>query len=149
MNLVRSVAAASTLLVAFAIAPAIARAAMQPPAAAAKFEKPTAQTVSGGQCRLDEKKTTLGAAFPGAPDAKKPYLTFSIGPATFMAQETHASMSPYHGPATYSDVLMSGNDGSSFAGLGTVKINADAKSGTFALNDGTASGTFDCGTTPR
>ena len=68
MNLVRTFAAASTLLVMFAIAPAIARAAMQPPAAAAKFEKPAARTVSGGQCRLDDKKTTFAAAFPGQLD---------------------------------------------------------------------------------
>lgn len=132
----------------FAVAWTIASAAMQPPNGTAKFEKPTPQTIAGGHCQLDEKKTTFGAAFPSAPDAKKPYLTFSIGPATLMAAETQANMTPFHGAATYSDVLMSGNGGSLFAGLGIVKINADAKSGTFALKDGSASGTFDCGAKP-
>src|SRR5581483_5420692 len=99
--------------------------ALQPRQAMVKFVKPTEQSVVGGGCRLNEKKTTFGAAFPSTPDMKKPYLAFSIGPDTLMAKESHASMAPYHGAATYTDVLMSGNGGSAFAGLGTVKVSAD------------------------
>jgi len=36
----------------------------------------------------------------------------------------------------------------SYMGLGTVIVNADGRTGAFALNDGSASGRFDCGTAP-
>lgn len=36
----------------------------------------------------------------------------------------------------------------SYVGLGTVTIAADGKSGAFALSNGKAAGTFDCGAPP-
>jgi hypothetical protein len=114
----------------------------------ATFDKPTKQVVSGGMCRSDGKGT-FGATFPSTPDAKKPYLAFSIGPATFMAKESGASTAPFHGPGTYSDVLTTGNAGALFSGLATITVGPDGRSGTFALKDGGASGSWDCCVPPR
>jgi hypothetical protein len=122
------------------------------PAATATFEKPAHLSVNGGICR-DDGKGTFGVAIPGAADAKRPYLAFSIGPATFMADESHASKAPFHGAGSYKNVLASGNASAEkpavFAGLATVTVNADGKSGTFALNDHTVSAAWQCGAVAR
>ena len=59
----------------------------------------------------------------------------------------------YTGPGRYTNEIIAVYLGKtaledSYMGLGTVVIAGDGRSGTFALNDGTASGHFDCGTTP-
>jgi len=116
--------------------------------AGAKFAKPGSAVIDSGFCRNDGAGT-FGATFPsGTPDAKHPYLAFSIGPRTFMAKESGASVAPFKGPATYKDVLSSGNSGSgAFAGLATVTVNADGQTGTFVLKDGSVSAMWDCGAT--
>jgi hypothetical protein len=64
-----------------------------------------------------------------------------------------ASKEPFTGPGRYKDEIIAVYLGKtalddSYAGLGTVVVNPDGRSGSFALNDGKSSGTWDCGTSP-
>jgi hypothetical protein len=133
------------LLIAAAVAPL---AAATP---TATIQKPKAQTVTGGICRLTDDGSTLGVNI--GPNAKMPTLALTIGPRSAMADALHANMAKFAGPGKYANEIVALYLGKtaledSYMGLGTVTIAADAKSGTFALNDGKASGTFDCGAAP-
>lgn len=126
----------------------VAAAAPQP---TATIHKPKAQTVAGGTCRL-KADGTLGVNI--GPNAAMPTLALTIGPGAFMADEMHANKAKFTGAGTYANEIVALYLGKtatedSYMGLGTVTIAADGKSGTFALNDGKASGTFDCGAPPQ
>jgi hypothetical protein len=130
-------------------------AAIVTPLAAARptatIQKPKAQTVAGGVCRITEDGSTLGVNI--GPDAKMPALALTVGPRAAMADAMHANTAKFTGPGQYKNELMALYLGKtaledSYIGLGTVTIAADGKSGTFALNDGKAAGTFDCGAPP-
>ncbi len=105
--------------------------------ATAKLEKPVVLAVSGGTCE-DDGKGSIGANFGNA-------LAFNIGPATVGMPEM--SKAPYTGPGTYRKVIISGypDKKTVFLGLGTVVVNADRRTGTFATDDGKAAGSWDCG----
>ena len=122
---------------------AVAFAAAQP---TATIEKPKALTLSGGVCRIKDDGT-LGVNI--GPTSPTPKFALTIGPGDFMAQQMHANLAKFAGPGKYQNVLMAVYVGKAatedYVGLGTVTINADGKSGTFALNDNRASGSFDCG----
>jgi hypothetical protein len=82
-----------------------------------------------------------------------PTLAFTIGPGAAMADQMHANKAKFTGPGRYPNEIIAVYLGKtaledSYGGLGTVVIGADGRTGTFALNDGTASGRFDCGTVP-
>lgn len=112
----------------------------------AKIDTPKALTVPTGFCRkLDNG--TFGAFF--GPE-KLPPLAFTIGPGAAMADEMHASKAPFTGPGRYKDVIVMVYLGKTaledtYGGLGTVAVNGDGRSGSFVLNDGRASGTWNCG----
>ena len=132
-----------------AVAVAVVPLAATPPTAT--IQKPKAQTVTGGICRLTDDGSTLGVNI--GPNAKMPTLALTIGPRSAMADALHANMAKFAGPGKYANEIVALYLGKtaledSYMGLGTVTIAADAKSGTFALNDGKASGTFDCGAAP-
>jgi hypothetical protein len=132
-------------LIAVAVAPL---AAAQP---TATIQKPKAQTVTGGICRITDDGTTLGVNI--GPNAAMPTLALTVGPRAAMADEMHANKAKFAGPGKYANELMALYLGKtaladSYLGLGTVTIAADGKSGTFALNDGKAAGAFDCGAPP-
>jgi hypothetical protein len=121
-------------------------AAQAAPPATAKIVKPRARAVSGGRC-LNDQHGTLGGVF--GPSGLPP-LAFTIGPRSAMADQMHASKAPFTGPGTYRDVIVMVYLGKNaledtYGGLGTVTVNADSRTGSFTLNDGTASGTWDCG----
>jgi hypothetical protein len=125
---------------------AILYAAAQPNAT---IEKPKARTVTVGGCRILSDGTFSGMWGPSA----LPTLAFTIGPRSTMADQMHANKVKYTGPGRYTNEIIAVYLGKtaledSYMGLGTVVIAGDGRSGTFALNDGTASGHFDCGTTP-
>lgn len=103
----------------------------------AKLDKPIALAVTGGSCESDGKGD-VGANFGNA-------LAFNIGPATVGMPDM--SKAPYKGPGTYRKVIISGypDKKTVFVGLGTVTVNADRQTGTFATDDGQASGSWDCG----
>jgi|GEM_PF-1140130 hypothetical protein len=105
--------------------------------AGATLQKPVAITVTGGSCESDGRGS-VGANFGNA-------LTFNIGPATVGMPGMNKE--PYRGPGTYRKVIISGypNKKVIFAGLGTVIVNPDRQSGTFATDDGRASGSWNCG----
>ena len=121
-------------------------AAATPPQASATIQKPKAQTVTGGLCRI----LSDGAfAVQIGPNPNMRTLALAIGPSV-MTEQLHANTAKYAGPGKYANEIIAVYLGKtaledSYLGLGTVTINADGKSGAFALNDGTASGTFDCG----
>jgi hypothetical protein len=130
------------------IAAALAAAAAPQPSAT--IQKPKARTVTGGLCRL-RADGTLGGNF--GPNASLPTLAFTIGPGSAMADALHANKAKYAGPGTYTKEIIAVYLGKtaledSYIGLGTVVVSRDGKSGTFALDDHTASGTFDCGAMP-
>jgi len=123
-----------------------ARATAQGGGTSATIEKPKALTVSTGHC-LKRADGTFGAVF--GPDALPP-LAFTIGPGSAMADAMHASKAPFTGPGQYKNVIVMLYLGKtatqdSYGGLGNVTVDADAKSGSFTLNDGTASGRWRCG----
>lgn len=118
--------------------------------AKATIQKPKTLTVTGGRCLL-KADGTLGVNI--GPNATMPTLAFTIGPGTFMADQMHANKAKFAGPGTYANEIVAVYLGKtamedSYMGLGTVTVAADGRSGTFALNDGKAAGTFDCGAAP-
>jgi hypothetical protein len=132
-----------------AMAPVLAAAAQAAPKASAKITQPKPRTVSGGRC-LNDGKGTLGGVF--GPSALPP-LAFTIGPGSAMADQMHASKAPFTGPGRYRNVIVMLYLGKtaldeSYGGLGTVTVNADDRTGSFVLNNGTAGGTWDCGMKP-
>jgi len=119
------------------------------PHSSVTVEKPKPRTVEGGSCRI-LSDGTFSATFP--PDAL-PTLGFTIGPKATMAAEMHANLAAFKGPGTYKDEILMVYLGKtaaeeSYGGLGTVTINPDGHTGTFATKDGKASGHFDCGAVP-
>jgi hypothetical protein len=132
-------------LIAVIIAPLTA------PPPTATIQKPKAQTVTGGVCRITDDGSTLGVNI--GPNAAMPTLVLTVGPRAAMADAMHANTAPFKGSGRYPNELMALYLGKtaledSYVGLGTVTIGVDGKSGTFALNDGKAAGTFDCGAPP-
>lgn len=119
------------------------------PQPTATIQKPKARTVTGGTCRV--VNGTFGGNF--GPNASLSTLAFTIGPGAAMAAQLHANTARYAGPGKYANEIIAVYLGKtaledSYLGLGTVVIAADGKSGTFTLNDKSASGTFDCGVAP-
>jgi hypothetical protein len=125
----------------------LALAAQQP---TATIQKPKLQTVTGGTCRITADG---GLSVAIGPNPAMRTLALAVGPSA-MADELHANKTKFKGPGTYANEIVAVYLGKtaledSYLGLGTVTIAADGKSGSFALNDGTASGTFDCGAPPK
>jgi hypothetical protein len=121
--------------------------AAAPPSAT--IEKPKPRTVTTGGCRILSDGTFSGSWGP----QELPTLAFTIGPGAAMADAMHANKVKFSGPAKYQNEILAVYLGKtaledSYGGLGTVVVNADGHSGTFATNDGKASGRFDCGTVP-
>lgn len=145
---VQLIAASAAIVVAVIGArPAVAQSA---PAGSVKIVKPTPRTVGGGMCRILNGNTFGGTWGPSA----LPALAFTIGPGSVMADQMHANKAPYKGPGRYANVIVAVYLGKTatedaYYGLGTITVNADGKSGTFALNDGSASGSWDCGRKPQ
>jgi hypothetical protein len=120
------------------------------PQPTATIEKPKSRTVSGGFCRILSNRTFSGNF---GPSSSLPTLALTIGPGSTMADALHANKANFTGPGTYKNEIIAVYLGKtaledSYMGLGTVVINADKHSGTFTLNDKSASGHFDCGTPP-
>lgn len=134
----------------YAFLTAVATALAWPAPPSATIQKPKVLTVTGGQC-LIKADGTLGVNV--GPNAAMPTLAFTIGPGAFMADQLHANKAKFTGPGKYVNEIIALYLGKTaledaYIGLGTVTVAADNKSGTFALNDGKAAGTFDCGAAP-
>jgi hypothetical protein len=94
----------------------------------ATMVKPVALSVTGADCS-DNGSGSVAAFFP--PHTLKSTVGFNIGPIPGVDLPHSA---PYKGPGTYQ---------------GAIVVNADRQTGTFATDDGKASGTWDCGTPLR
>lgn len=135
------------MVLAAAFLPAAGVAAAQ---AKVTIEKPRPLTASGGRCQM-KADGTLGVNI--GPNAAMPILAFTIGPGAFMADQLHANKAKFAGAGKYENEIVAVYLGKtaledSYMGLGTVTVAADGKSGTFALNDGKAAGSWDCGAAP-
>src|SRR5215469_11753792 len=131
----------------YALISAIATALAWSAQPTATIQKPKVLTVASGRC-LIKADGTLGVNI--GPNAAMPTLALTIGPGAFMADQLHANKAKFTGPGKYVNEIIALYLGKtaledSYIGLGTVTVAADSKSGTFALNDGKAAGTFDCG----
>lgn len=120
------------------------------PPASLTVEKPSTRTVTGGYCRILSDGSLTAHWGPET----LPTLAFTIGPGSAMADQMHANKAKFTGPGKYADEILAIYLGKtaledSYGGLGTIVINADGHSGTFATNDGKASGKFDCGAIPK
>lgn len=138
----KRMAAASILCTAFSLLCAAAQPSVT-------IEKPRARTVTSGSCRILSGSTFSGVWGPST----LPTLALTIGPGSAMADQLHANKAKYAGPGRYTNEIIAVYLGKtaledSYMGLGTVIIAGDGHSGTFALDDGSASGRFDCGITP-
>jgi hypothetical protein len=116
----------------------------------ATVDKPKSVTVTIGTCRILSDGTFSGNFGP----TNLPTLAFSIGPHATMADAMHASKAPFNGPGKYDNVIVALYLGKtalqdSYGGLGSIVLNPDGHTGTFLLNDKTASGSFDCGAVPK
>lgn len=117
---------------------------------AVTIEKPKARTTTGGFCRIVSDGTLSGVWGP----TSLPTLAFTVGPGSAMADAMHANKGRYTGPGKYPNVIIAVYLGKtalddSYIGLGAVVLNADGHTGSFALNNGSASGHFDCGLPPK
>ena len=124
--------------------------AVSAPQPSVTIEKPRSLKATGGTCRIHDDGT-LGVNI--GPNAALPILALTIGPGAAMAEVMHANKAKFTGPGKYTNEMIALYLGrtaleDAHIGLGTVTIAADGKSGKFALNDGTASGSFDCGAPP-
>jgi hypothetical protein len=116
----------------------------------ATIQKPKALTVTGGRCQL-KADGTFGVNIGQNPSM--PTLALTIGPGAFMSDQMHANKAKFTGPGKYANEIIALYLGKTalqdgYIGLGTVTVAGDNKSGTFALNDGKAAGSFDCGAAP-
>jgi hypothetical protein len=115
------------------------------------FDRPVSGRISGAQCDASTDPNMPGVVGFGFPtrDVTTAALAFSIGPIPGAAGAAIGADKnpPYTGPGTYSNIGMGGKtpDGRPIAGVGTVVVNSDEQTGTFALSDNSASGTWDCG----
>jgi hypothetical protein len=114
------------------------------------IEKPKARTTAGGACRIVSDGTLSGVWGPSS----LPTLAFTVGPGSAMADAMHANKGRYTGPGKYPNVIIAVYLGKTalddtYAGLGTVILNTDGHTGSFVLNNGSASGHFDCGLPPK
>ncbi len=112
------------------------------------IEKPKARTTTGGTCRIVREGTLSGVWGP----TSLPTLAIIIGPGSPMDDVMHASKAKFTGLRKYSDVIIAVYLGKtaledSYNGLGTIVFMAD-NTGTFELNDHSASGHFNCGGPP-
>jgi hypothetical protein len=129
---------------------AILAASAAAPQPTAIIDKPKSRTATGGFCRILSNNTFSGNF---GPSSSLPTLALTIGPGSVMADALHANKANFTGPGTYRNEIIAVYLGKtaledSYMGLGTVVINADKHSGTFALNDKSSSGHFDCGAPP-
>lgn len=114
----------------------------------AKIAKPFAEKIEGGECFTSKLPKYAGLVAFGFPNRAVRSLAFTIGPLTDGYSPTQEKNRPYSGSGKYTHIGISGKskDGQkTFVGFGTIVVNKDGHSGTFALDGAKASGSWDCG----
>jgi hypothetical protein len=117
-----------------------------PSQAGARILAPFKREIAGAQCYSGSGKYAGDVGF-GFPDRSTRALAFTIGPLRDGYSPGQENNKPYAGPGKYTNIGISGKaeDGKTLAGFGVVIVNADEQTGTFRLNDGSASGSWNCG----
>lgn len=127
--------------------------AAAPAAPGAAITKPFKEAIAGAECFTSPAPKYKGLVAFGFPSRAARGLAFTLGPLTDGLSPGQEKNKPYQGPGKYAHVGISGKskDGKrSFAGFGTIVVNADGRSGTFSVDGGKAAGSWDCGKTiPR
>ena len=112
----------------------------------ARIDKPFKRQVNGAECYSGAGKYAGLVAF-GFPNRATRALAFSLGPLKDALSPGQENNKPYSGPGEYKNIGIAGKseDGKTFVGFGTITVNSDEQSGTFRLDNASASGTWDCG----
>ena len=110
------------------------------------IEKPFQQKLAGAECYRGAGKSAGNAGF-GFPSRSDRVLAFSLGPLKDGLSPGQENNKAYAGAGTYSNVGISlkSPQGKILAGFGTITVNPDQQTGSFAFADGSARGTWDCG----
>jgi hypothetical protein len=112
----------------------------------ARIEKPFQQQLSGAECYSGAGSSAGNVGF-GFPSRSNRVLAFSIGSLRDGLSPGQENNRAYDGAGSYPSVgiALKSPQGKILAGFGTITVNPDLQSGSFAFNDGSASGTWDCG----
>lgn len=112
--------------------------------AGANIDHPFQAHIAGAVCLADGAASSPGLVRLGFPDLNRPSLIFALGPSPAVANQSRSPA--YSGPGQYPHIAVTGDAPTShhFTGLATIVVNADDQSGTFALDDGSATGTWRC-----
>ena len=114
----------------------------------AHITKPFDRTITGSQCYAGSGANKGDAAF-GFPDRDltSAALAFTLGPLNDGASPGQEHNAPYIGAGTYDNIgiVVRPMNGKPIAGFGVVTVNSDLRTGSFRMNDGSAEGTWDCG----
>jgi hypothetical protein len=116
-------------------------------AGGARIEKPFQQQLTGAECYGGGGGKYAGNVGFGFPSRSNRVLAFTIGPLSDRLSPGQENNKPYEGAGTYANVgiALKSPNGKPIAGFGTITVNPDLQSGSFTLNDGSATGTWDCG----
>jgi hypothetical protein len=112
----------------------------------ARIEKPFQQQLTGAECYSGAGKSAGNVGF-GFPSRTDRVLAFSIGPLKDGLSPGQENNKAYVGAGSYPNVgiALKSPQGKIFAGFGTITVNSDVQTGSFAFDDGSAAGTWDCG----
>jgi len=116
-------------------------------AGGARIEKPFQQQLSGAECYGAGGGKYAGDVAFGFPSRANRILAFTIGPLSDGFSPGQENNKPYSGPGAYANVgiTIKPPQGKALVGFGTITVNPDQQSGSFAFNDGSAGGSWDCG----
>lgn len=113
--------------------------------AGAQITAPFTATITGGTCGVQGGENKGVANFVFGHDN----LTFTLGPDPTGLDDSAANNKAFHGPDTYPNITITAmnpaDSTQSAFDLGTVTVNADGQTGSFAIPDKGYAGTFDCG----
>ncbi len=116
-------------------------------AGGARIEKPFQQQLSGAECYGGGGGKYAGDVAFGFPSRANRILAFTIGPLSDGFSPGQENNKPYAGAGAYTNVgiTIKSPQGKALTGFGTITVNPDQQSGSFAFNDGSAAGSWDCG----
>lgn len=113
----------------------------------AHLVKPAPTQINGAECYSGAGKYAGDVAFGFPVRGMNAGLSFTIGPLRDGMSPGQENNRPYSGPGKYTKIGINGKaaNGKRFFGYGAVTVNADEQTGSFQLDNGSASGTWDCG----
>jgi hypothetical protein len=112
----------------------------------AQIAKPFQQQLTGAECYSGAGSSAGNVGF-GFPSRSNRVLAFTIGSLRDGLSPGQEKNKAYDGAGSYPNVgiALKSPQGKIFAGFGTIIVNPDLQSGSFAFDDGSAAGTWNCG----